>query len=93
MTQEPEHQLSKCPKCRAGRNEPCVTTDGREAERVHYGRPFWSSKVIRPWQRQKEMAEPEVYVEGGWGPCDECRHWMLRGSGLPVTCVICRSAA
>lgn len=43
--QNPDHQLSKCPKCRASRGEPCTTNEGFEAYRVHYGRPYWSSRV------------------------------------------------
>ncbi|WP_455907447.1 zinc finger domain-containing protein [Streptomyces nigra] len=43
--QKPEHQKSKCPKCGAGRGEPCTRRDGRVAAKVHYGRPYWSSRV------------------------------------------------
>lgn len=43
--QNPEHQKSKCPKCQAERGEPCVNGYGTELKKVHYGRPYWSSKV------------------------------------------------
>ena len=92
--QDPEHQKSKCPvtHCRAGRGEPCVTVDGLEADRVHHARPYWSSKVIHPWERSPDIAIV-AYVQGGWGPCDRCAHWMIRDSGLSTVCVVCRSAA
>lgn len=39
MSQVPEHQLVECPKCWAGKDEPCRTLDGQVADKVHFGRP------------------------------------------------------
>lgn len=47
MSQVSEHQLAKCPTCHASRGEPCVTRGGRIAQKVHYGRPYWSSQTAR----------------------------------------------
>jgi hypothetical protein len=43
--QDPKHIKSKCPKCHAERFQPCITNDGRVADKVHYGRPYWSDQV------------------------------------------------
>lgn len=37
--QNTQSQTYKCPKCGALPGTPCVTIDGREAMKVHYGRP------------------------------------------------------
>lgn len=37
--QNSQSQTHKCPKCDALPGQPCVTIDGREAAKVHYGRP------------------------------------------------------
>lgn len=37
--QNTESQRYKCPRCVAQPGEPCLTVDGRVAEKVHYGRP------------------------------------------------------
>lgn len=34
-----ESQKYRCPECEAAPGEPCVTTWGAVAEKVHYGRP------------------------------------------------------
>lgn len=61
--QNPDHTRSRCPKCGAGRGRPCVTNSGAIAERVHYGRPYWSSKVSVP-----RPAEPTRYVSARTNP-------------------------
>jgi len=43
-----------CPKCEAAVGSPCVTLDGREAEKVHYGRPN------RPTDRRMAAARERV---------------------------------
>lgn len=48
MAQNPAHNLSRCPKCHAGRGHPCVRRDGAVAQRTHYGRPHWSGRVGVP---------------------------------------------
>lgn len=37
--QKSESQKYRCPKCAAMPGDPCLTVDGRVAEKVHYGRP------------------------------------------------------
>jgi hypothetical protein len=43
--QNPDHLKSPCPKCDAGPGEPCTMRYGREALKVHYGRPGWSEAI------------------------------------------------
>jgi len=47
MTQNPDSQISKCPTCGAEGGDLCITRSGDIAEKVHYGRPYWS-KQVRP---------------------------------------------
>jgi len=47
VAQVPEHCKSFCPTCKADRGEPCENLDGTMSEKVHYGRPYWSSQVRR----------------------------------------------
>lgn len=54
--QNPEHQKSKCPKCRADRGEPCVTLEGRVADKVHYGRPSWLDPAIKKAHQEAKHA-------------------------------------
>lgn len=49
MAQPYMHTLSRCPKCGAGQEEPCLTAYGAVAEKVHYGRPQWSRRT-RTWR-------------------------------------------
>lgn len=58
--QNPEHQRSKCPKCGAGRGEPCTRRDGQIAAKVHYGRPHWSAKVGKPKARTPHAETPNA---------------------------------
>ena len=58
MTQNPQHQKSKCGKCGAERGFPCITNEGREAEHVHWGRPYWSAMAGRkPFKMQGKNFE------------------------------------
>lgn len=45
MSQVEEHQLARCPKCKAEQGQPCTTNSGKIADKVHYGRPYWSGQV------------------------------------------------
>lgn len=90
MTQVECHQYARCPKCGADRGEPCTTLSGREAERVHYGRPYWSSKVGVPreanWARRKAREAWEPMAPGtphGW--------WLAADMPHHMNCVDCNS--
>lgn len=78
MSQVEEHTRSKCPTCGADRGEPCVTRDGRLAEKVHYGRPYWSGLVgqYRPGPTRKVSLPGPSVVFCADGPdavcCPEC---------------------
>ncbi len=69
LAQRAEHQRSKCPTCGAARGAPCTTRGGREAERVHYGRPEWSARVgvprlarVMPAPRTTPSVERRAYL-------------------------------
>lgn len=51
--QDPDHQKSKCAKCKAPRGAPCRNTDGSISEHVHHGRPYWSAMVDRKLMKFK----------------------------------------
>jgi hypothetical protein len=59
--QNPEHTKAKCATCGADRGWPCKTRNGRIAEKVHYGRPEWSAKVLRYVEIQYWAFEEEDY--------------------------------
>lgn len=69
MAQVEENIRSKCPKCGADRGEYCTTNGGRIAEKVHYGRPYWSAKV-RPEQ-------PPLYKPNGQINWRAIRRWAM----------------
>lgn len=58
MAQHEDHILSRCPKCGAEQGEYCVTRGGRVAEKVHYGRPYWSMKTWEYKRRHKAAEGP-----------------------------------
>lgn len=72
MSQVAEHQRAKCPTCHASQGEPCVTRSGRIAEKVHYGRPYWSSKTItnKPRVTPIRTVSPSRPVQ-----CINCDRW------------------
>lgn len=80
MQQKPESQKSKCPKCKMGKEIPCRTNSGREAMRVHRGRPFWSSLVdrhpddceyyIQLWRQGKIKKAPKIRPVKGANPAE-----------------------
>lgn len=55
--QNPEHQKSKCPTCGASRGFPCRKRNGEIAVKVHWGRPYWSSRVGMPREGAPTTAE------------------------------------
>lgn len=63
--QDPKHTKSKCPKCQAPKGQPCITRYGTVAEKVHYGRPYWSSVAasFRPTKIQGNGVEFEINLE------------------------------
>lgn len=82
--QNPESQQHRCPKCHALPGNPCVTLYGREAERVHYGRPQPSPVQLRAYGRIREtMASsslrPTVENTGIWFGSE----YIGKGEGVP----------
>lgn len=63
--QDPQHQLAKCATCHAAKRQPCTNRYGTIAEKVHYGRPYWSSvaKNNRPAKIKGQGAEIEINLE------------------------------
>ena len=93
-----DHTKSKCPTCGAGRGEPCITEDGYVAERVHYGRPYWSAKVGKPpdepeftFRDERPNVRTEPHPLGGvrlFADSDQCAECGedLNGYGFLARC-------
>jgi hypothetical protein len=63
--QDPKHLKAKCAKCHAPKGAPCITIHGGTAQKVHYGRPYWSSvaESFRPVKIQGRDVEIEINLE------------------------------
>jgi hypothetical protein len=98
--QNPDHQKAHCPKCHADRGEPCVTIHGAVAEKVHYGRPYWSEQanqntplVIRTGHADLEATLVEFTVltdllqrDHTANPPDETRPTLFPGTDICADC-------
>ena len=84
--QDADHIKSKCPKCGAERFHPCIRNDGQIAEKVHYGRPYWSERLEANRQRLRPAEPPPWH----WDNCGHCGARMLASDHKPATCVLCR---
>lgn len=49
--QDPDHQKAKCARCKALPGEPCIDRFGDVADKVHYGRPRWSTAAGRKFAK------------------------------------------
>lgn len=52
--QNPDSQKYRCPKCSALPGSPCLTLDGREAQKVHFGRPEPGPRQSAAFRRAEE---------------------------------------
>lgn len=55
--QNPDNQTARCGTCGAPPGRPCKTRGGKEAGKVHWGRPRRSSRAERTYQ---PVATPRV---------------------------------
>lgn len=56
MAQNHASQQQRCPKCHAQPGEPCMTLEGYEAEKVHYGRPHPSPREVQALEAAQRAA-------------------------------------
>lgn len=62
-----EHQKYRCPKCAAAPGAPCLTMDGREAAKVHWGRPVGGPHARRAEATlQSSPLRPSASAPGIW---------------------------
>ena len=68
--QNAESQKYRCPKCEARPGEPCFTLDGREAGKVHYGRPVppADARTARAYARAENTLRTSPLRPSGGSP-------------------------